>query len=157
VQIFFYTLCKFIYNLKLSRRLNSTKSSRAHSRVNWLQVETDVSGTISVPIIRVVMSCYVGFYLQPIDAAVCLRRFYYVNLMNTSKYIYDFARVLWLDLLQCFCICTKWTPRATFKCAKSQVVNIWRHTVVLLSTRFDWARRLSVLCCRNGTSHPWSS
>jgi hypothetical protein len=44
-----------LYNLKLSRRLNSIKFSRAHSRVNWLQVETDVSGTISVPIIRVVM------------------------------------------------------------------------------------------------------
>jgi hypothetical protein len=44
-----------IYNLKLSRRLNSVKSSRAHSCVNWLQVETDVSGTISLPIIRVVM------------------------------------------------------------------------------------------------------
>jgi hypothetical protein len=36
-------------NLKLSRRLNSIKSSRAHSRGNWLQKETDVSGTISVP------------------------------------------------------------------------------------------------------------
>jgi hypothetical protein len=43
-----------LYNLKLSRRLNSIKSSRAHSGVNWLQVETDVSGTIFVPIIRVV-------------------------------------------------------------------------------------------------------
>jgi hypothetical protein len=31
-----------LYNLKLSRRLNSIKSSRAHSRVNWLQVETNV-------------------------------------------------------------------------------------------------------------------
>jgi hypothetical protein len=30
----------------------SIKSSRAHSHVNWLQEETDVSGTISVPIIR---------------------------------------------------------------------------------------------------------
>jgi hypothetical protein len=47
-----------IYNLKLSRQLNSIKSSRAHSRFNWLQVETDVSGTISVPIIRVVMWLY---------------------------------------------------------------------------------------------------
>jgi hypothetical protein len=74
------------------------KSSRAHSRVNWLQVQTDVSGTISVPIIRVVMSsqswwwgCHhnpddgdrdssrnVGSYLQPIDAAVCPRRFYWI-------------------------------------------------------------------------------
>jgi hypothetical protein len=41
-----------IYNLKLSQRLNSIKSSRAHSCVNWLQVGTDVLGTISVPIIR---------------------------------------------------------------------------------------------------------
>jgi hypothetical protein len=32
--------------LKLSRRPNSLKSSRAHSRVNWLQEETDVSGTV---------------------------------------------------------------------------------------------------------------
>jgi hypothetical protein len=35
--------------------MNSIKSSRAHSHVNWLREETDVSGTISVPIIRVVM------------------------------------------------------------------------------------------------------
>jgi hypothetical protein len=35
---------------------NSIKSSRAHSRVNWLQVETNFSETISVPIIRVVTS-----------------------------------------------------------------------------------------------------
>jgi hypothetical protein len=34
------------YNSKHSRRLNSIKSSRAHSRVNWLQEETDVSGTV---------------------------------------------------------------------------------------------------------------
>jgi hypothetical protein len=34
-----------INNLKLSRGLNSIKSSRAHSRVNWLQVEINVSGT----------------------------------------------------------------------------------------------------------------
>jgi hypothetical protein len=43
------------YNLKVSRRLNSIKSSRAHSRVKWFHVESDVSGTISVPIIKVVM------------------------------------------------------------------------------------------------------
>jgi hypothetical protein len=71
-----------IYNLKLSRWLNSIKSSQAHSCVNWLQVETNVSGTISVPIIRVYddvdtnMSWNVSFYLQPTDAAVCPRRFY---------------------------------------------------------------------------------
>jgi hypothetical protein len=40
---------QLIYNLKLSWRLNSVKSSRAHSRVNWCPVETDVSVTISVP------------------------------------------------------------------------------------------------------------
>jgi hypothetical protein len=34
---------------------NSIKSSRAHSRVKWSQVETEVSGTTSVPIIRVPM------------------------------------------------------------------------------------------------------
>jgi hypothetical protein len=34
---------------------HSIKSSRAHSRVNWLQEETDVSEIISVPIIRVLM------------------------------------------------------------------------------------------------------
>jgi hypothetical protein len=33
----------------------SIKSPRAHSRVNLLQVKIDVSGTISVPIIMVVM------------------------------------------------------------------------------------------------------
>jgi hypothetical protein len=61
-------LCSHIYNLKLSRRLNSIKSSQAHSRVNWLQEETDVSGTIcpyhrgsdvrtiSVPVIMVLTS-----------------------------------------------------------------------------------------------------
>jgi hypothetical protein len=38
-----------VHDLKLSRQLNSIKSSRARSRVNWLQEETDVSGTISVP------------------------------------------------------------------------------------------------------------
>jgi hypothetical protein len=35
---------QFIYNLKLSRRPHSLKSSQAYSRVNWLQEETDVSG-----------------------------------------------------------------------------------------------------------------
>jgi hypothetical protein len=106
-----------------SKQTDSIKSSRAHSRVNWLQKEIDVSGNISVPIIRVVCdsSLYiparaqyhattqaistvtgqvyrgnawgiqshhnpddrdrdssrnVGFFLQPIDAAVCSRRFY---------------------------------------------------------------------------------
>jgi hypothetical protein len=44
-----------VYNLKLSRRLNSTKYSRVHSRVNWLQEETDVSAIISFPIIRFLM------------------------------------------------------------------------------------------------------
>jgi hypothetical protein len=57
-----------------------------------LQEETDVSGTISVPIIRVLMvgpemvqnpddgardgSRNVSFFLQPTNAAVCPRRFY---------------------------------------------------------------------------------
>jgi hypothetical protein len=44
-----------IFILKLPRRLKSIKSSRAYSRVNWLHEETDVSGTISVPITRVLM------------------------------------------------------------------------------------------------------
>jgi hypothetical protein len=57
-----------MYNLKLSRRLNSIKSSREHSRVNWLQEETDVSGTDG--------SRNFDFFLQLIDAAVCPRRFY---------------------------------------------------------------------------------
>jgi hypothetical protein len=34
---------------------NTIKSSQAQSRVSWLQEETNVLGTISVPIIRVVM------------------------------------------------------------------------------------------------------
>jgi hypothetical protein len=42
-----------ILSMKLSPF--SIKSSRAHSCLNWLQVETDVSRTIFVPIIRVVM------------------------------------------------------------------------------------------------------
>jgi hypothetical protein len=36
-------------------RLYSIKSSEAHSCVSWLQVETNVSGTISVPIITTLM------------------------------------------------------------------------------------------------------
>jgi hypothetical protein len=43
-----------IYNLKLSRRLNSIKSSRAQPR-QLVAGRNRVSGTISVPIIRIVM------------------------------------------------------------------------------------------------------
>jgi hypothetical protein len=114
-----------IYNLKLSRWLNVIKSSRAHSHVNWLQVETDVLWTISVPISRVVMwldtpnillrvsslnpddgdgdsSQNVGFYLQPIDAAVCLRRFYWNSNINCFHGLCIFTqyilllRIVWL-------------------------------------------------------------
>jgi hypothetical protein len=38
--------------------LDAIKSSQAHSRVNWLQVETDVSGTVSVPIIWVLSTAH---------------------------------------------------------------------------------------------------
>jgi len=41
-----------IYNLKLSRRLNSVKLSRSSRRVTWLDGEwTNASRTISVPVI----------------------------------------------------------------------------------------------------------
>jgi hypothetical protein len=39
----------------LSGTRNKLKFSRAHSRVKWLQEETDVLGTTSVPNIRVLM------------------------------------------------------------------------------------------------------
>jgi hypothetical protein len=54
-----------LYNFKLLWQLNSIKSSRAHSRANWLQEERDRDGSQNV-----------GFFLQPVDVAVCLRRFY---------------------------------------------------------------------------------
>jgi hypothetical protein len=82
--------------MKLKRY--SIKSSRAQSRVNWLQEETDVSGTICPHhqgfdvTVHPERSLYrgnqsrqnlddgdrdgsrnVGFFLQPIDAAVCPR------------------------------------------------------------------------------------
>jgi hypothetical protein len=43
-----------MYDLKLSQRLILIKISRAISRVSWLNI-TDISGTISVPIIRAVL------------------------------------------------------------------------------------------------------
>jgi len=49
-----YTITTLIYDLELSRRLDSMKSSRANSHVRHLYV-TDVSRTISVIIIRDLM------------------------------------------------------------------------------------------------------
>jgi hypothetical protein len=43
-----------MYDLKLSQRLTLIKYSRAISCVSWLKI-TDVSGTISVPIIIALM------------------------------------------------------------------------------------------------------
>jgi hypothetical protein len=45
----------YIKQITVNKIYRPIKSSREHSRVNWLQEEADGSGTISVPIIRVVM------------------------------------------------------------------------------------------------------
>jgi hypothetical protein len=75
-----WELWRMLYNLKLSRRLNSVKSSRAHSRIIILMMGTDGSRNV-------------GLFLQPIDASVCPRRFYWVEnvvqLMSSYR-IYTF-------------------------------------------------------------------
>jgi hypothetical protein len=55
-----YVCIKFISDLKLSRRLKLAKRSRAISLVNCLRI-TDVSGTISVPILMVIPETLVIF------------------------------------------------------------------------------------------------
>jgi hypothetical protein len=72
---------KFTASQPRTTTSSSIKYSRAHSLVNWLQVETDVSGNLSPHH----QGCddgdrdssrHGGFYLQPIDAAMCPRIFY---------------------------------------------------------------------------------
>jgi hypothetical protein len=64
-----------LYNLKLLQRLNAIKSSWAHSCVNWLQEETDTTH-ITTLMMGTDGAQNIGFFQQPIVAAVCLRRFY---------------------------------------------------------------------------------
>jgi hypothetical protein len=77
----------YIYVFKLSLWVYSIKSSRADSRVRWLK-QSDVSGTDIVSIIRIIIyhspddGYGVGFWrvglLEPPDAAVSPRRFYWI-------------------------------------------------------------------------------
>jgi hypothetical protein len=83
-----------LYNLNLSWQLNSIKSSRAHSRVSWLQVETDVSGTLS-PIIRVVMWLYTPSVVMWLGVSSC-----FTTLMMVTEIVPETSVSTWNQLMQ---------------------------------------------------------